>query len=69
MAIAGQRSAQQPQRAGMQSSRALGRSARARGGMADELIVQLDKGWVRLYVDEDGLEQSEPYDMKIDREV
>ena len=70
MAIAGQRVAQQAQRAGMQSSRALGRSASRAGAAVDELIVQLDSGWVRIACDpETGCEKQEPYEMTLDREV
>lgn len=73
MAIAGQRVAQQARYAGTQSARAMGRATNARAGgpgMSDELIVQLDTGWVRIYCDpETGCEKQEPYDMKIERRV
>lgn len=70
MAIAGQRAAQKAQTAGTQSARAMGRATRSAGpGMADELIVQLDTGWVRITVDDDGVEQVEPYEMNLERKV
>lgn len=70
MAIAGQRVAQQAQRAGTQSSRALGRAASRAGGTVDELIVQLDDGWYRITEDPDtGRSVKEPYEMNIERKV